>query len=273
MPEQQSHNGPTKSTWVRRHLTLVAVATLKRFRPHASSVLFLTRGVCVKYGPFQHLSDAAAMQFIASHTSIPVPKVYCAFERKGITYIVMSCITGSPIGHNWEQRPEGSKMHLLKQLKTYMEEMRLLKPPNLGVVEGVEGGKLYDMRLQDGLKGFGPFDSVRDFHSFLRGRISASPEQIPEVNELVKKHEKAQFSTCFTHGDLNSMNVLVKGDNIVGIIDWDTAGWYPEYWEYTTAYNVNPYNGFWKDEIGKFLEEYPEAAEMEQLRQKYFGAF
>lgn len=39
------------------------------------------------------------------------------------------------------------------------------------------------------------------------------------------------------------------------------------------AYNVNPYNGFWKDEIGKFLEEYPEAAEMEQLRQKYFGAF
>lgn len=224
MPEQQSRHGSAKSSWVRRHLTLVAVATLKRFRPHASSVLFVTRGVCVKYGPFQHLSNAAAMQFIASHTSIPVPKVYCAFERKGITYIVMSCIAGSPIGHNWEQRPEASKTHLLKQLKTYIEEMRLLKPPNLGVVEGVEGGKLYDMRLQDGLKGFGPFDSVHDFHSFLRGRISASPEQIPEVNELVKKHENARFSTCFTHGDLNSMNVLVKGENIVGIIDWDTAG-------------------------------------------------
>lgn len=141
-------------------------------------------------------------------------------------------------------------MHLLKQLKSYIEEMRLLKPPNLGVVEGIEGGKLYDMRLQDGLKGFGPFDSVRDFHSFLRGGISASPEQIPEVNEMVKKHEKAHFSTCFTHGDLDSMNVLVQGDNIVGIIDWDTAGWFPEYWEYTTAYNVHPYNGFWKDEIG-----------------------
>jgi thiamine kinase-like enzyme len=185
----------------------------------------------------------------------------------------MSRIVGSPIGHKWEQRREESKAQLLKQLKTYIQEMRSLSPPNLGVVEGVDGGKLYDMRLSDGLKGFGPFDSVCDFHSFLRGGISASPEQIPEVNELVEKHEMAQFSTCLTHGDLNSMNILVNGDNVVGIVDWDTAGWYPEYWEFTTAYNVNPYNEFWRDEVGKFLEQYPEATKMEQLRQKYFGAF
>ncbi|PGH02261.1 hypothetical protein AJ80_08886 [Polytolypa hystricis UAMH7299] len=273
MSDQQPHNGSIKASWFRRHLTLVAVAILKHFRPRTSSVLFLTPGICVKYGPFQHLSDAAAMQFIASHTSIPVPKVYCAFERKGITYIVMSRIAGSPIGHNWEQRPEESKAHLLKQLKAYMEEMRSLKPTHSVAVEGVDNGKLYDMRLSGGLEGFGPFSSVREFHLFLRDGITASPGQIPEVNELVEKHEKAQFSTCFTHGDLNSMNVLVKGDSIVGIIDWDTAGWYPDYWEYTTAYNVNPYNDFWKDEIGKFLEEYPDALEMEQLRQKYFKAF
>ena len=273
MSAPQSYNGPPKDSWVRRHLTLIAVATLKRFCPRASSVLFLSRGVCVKYGPFQHLSEATTMQFIASHTSLPVPKIYCAFERNGITYIVMSRIVGSPLGHKWEQRPQESKAHLLRQLKTYMEEMRSLNPPNLGAVEGVDGGKLYDIRLSDGLKGFGPFNSVRDFHSFLRGGISASPEQIPEVNELVEKHEKVQFSTYFTHGDLNSMNILVNGDNVVGIIDWDMAGWYPEYWEYTTAYSINPYNEFWKNEIGKFLEEYPEAAKMEHLRQKYCGAF
>jgi len=33
----------------------------------------------------------------------------------------------------------------------------------------------------------------------------------------------------FTHGDLSSLNVLVRGDQIVGIIDWETAGWYPSY--------------------------------------------
>ena len=99
MPKRQAGIGPTEASWTRTHLTLVAVAVLKRFRPRISSVLFLTSRICVKYDPFQHLSDAAAMQFIASHTSVPVPKVYCAFHRKGTTYIVMSRIAGTPIGH------------------------------------------------------------------------------------------------------------------------------------------------------------------------------
>lgn len=35
----------------------------------------------------------------------------------------------------------------------------------------------------------------------------------------------------FTHGDLSSLNILARVDDIVGIIDWETAGWYPSYWE------------------------------------------
>lgn len=27
-------------------------------------------------------------------------------------------------------------------------------------------------------------------------------------------------------------NILVEGGRITGIIDWEYAGWYPEYWEY-----------------------------------------
>jgi hypothetical protein len=40
------------------------------------------------------------------------------------------------------------------------------------------------------------------------------------------------------------MDVLVRDDGIVGIIDWETAGLLPSYWEYTTAYQVNPRNTF-----------------------------
>lgn len=213
------------------------------------------------------------MQYIAENTNIPVPKVYCAFERQGVTYIVMSRLSGSPLGHNWEQRPDQSKAKLLQQLKTYVQDMRSLKDPSHGAVQSVDGGKLFDVRLPGGAKGFGPFESVSDFHSFLRSGISSSSGHPAEVNDLIESHEKSKYSTCFTHGDLNSMNILVKGDDVVGIIDWDTAGWYPEYWEYTTACNVNPFNGFWKAEVPKFLDEYPRAAHMEQIRQKYFGDF
>ncbi|KKZ60975.1 hypothetical protein EMCG_04399 [[Emmonsia] crescens] len=273
MASPVSHQRSFKNSWLRRNIVLAAIAALKRFRPRQSSVLFLTRRICVKYGPFQHLSSAETMQLIASNTSIPVPKIYCAFERKGITYIVMSCARSTTIGHNWSERSDQSKTLLLQQLRGYIEEMRALKPPAPGVVGGVNGAKLYDPRIPDGVPGFGPFDTIQSFHSFLTSGIKMSPDGLPDINELLTLYQNSQFSTCLTHGDLNSANILVDGDKIVGIVDWDTCGWYPEYWEYTTAWNVNPYNVFWRDEVGKFLQEYPEALRMEEIRLKYFGDF
>lgn len=213
------------------------------------------------------------MQYVAAYTSVPVPKVYCTFERKGVTYIVMSRLQGSPIGHRWEHRSQKSRERLLKQLREYVEEMRSLRPTREVGVEGVDGGKLYDVRISGGVNGFGPFKSIYDFHFFLRDGVDISQEQQPDINELVERHTTARYDLRLTHGDLNSMNILVKGDDIVGIVDWDTCGWYPEYWEYTSARNVNPFNEFWKDEIPKFLDEYPDAASMEAIRQQHFGAF
>jgi hypothetical protein len=63
------------------------------------------------------------------------------------------------------------------------------------------------------------------------------------------------------------LNILV---HIVGIIDWEMAGWLPNYWEYTSAINVHPFWAFWRDEVGRFLKPYEEV-EMEVLRRQYFG--
>jgi fructosamine-3-kinase len=38
------------------------------------------------------LREAAAMKLVAEHTTIPIPKIICAFERKGSTYTVMEVI-------------------------------------------------------------------------------------------------------------------------------------------------------------------------------------
>lgn len=50
----------------------------------------------------------------------------------------------------------------------------------------------------------------------------------------MKVHQRPeQYSVKFTHADLNASNILVEGGHITGIIDWEFAGWYPEYWDYT----------------------------------------
>ncbi|KAF3058601.1 hypothetical protein GL218_05837 [Daldinia childiae] len=48
----------------------------------------------------------------------------------------------------------------------------------------------------------------------------------------------------FTHADLNPRNILINqsiqpdgsiGWGVTGIVNWEFAGYYPEYWDYTKA--------------------------------------
>ena len=39
----------------------------------------------------------------------------------------------------------------------------------------------------------------------------------------------------FTHGDLAPRNILVKGGEVVALIDWEESGWFPEHWEFIKA--------------------------------------
>jgi fructosamine-3-kinase len=212
------------------------------------------------------------MRFISQATSIPVPKVLCAFTHGGSTYIVMERIKGDMIGTRWVYRSEESKTKLLAQLKKMVEEIRGLRPPEGMGVASVTGGTLFDCCLPGASLRLGPFSSVQDFHRHLREGIDFDPGLDLEIQELIKEHDR-DWPIVFTHGDLSSLNILVRGDDIVGIVDWETAGWYPSYWEYTTACQVNPQNSFWIHEIDKFLVSMPRELEMEHIRQKYFGDF
>lgn len=58
-------------------------------------------------------------------------------------------------------------------------------------------------------------------------------------------------SIYFTHGDLHLGNIIVSGTpgsrKVVGILDWEQAGWYPEYWEYCKLLIPGPCNHEWRE--------------------------
>lgn len=231
----------------------------------------LTNSLCVKYGRYMSLDEAHSMVFIARSTKVPVPRVYMAFTLNGCTYVLMERIQGRMLAQGWFDRSPESRAKVLEDLKAKVNEMRSLAKQDY-VAGGVTGGPVEDPRmLRHGR--FGPFRNVKDFHDFLRDGIEANENHTADLHELVELHNQRWDAPTFTHGDLSSLNILARGDDIVGIVDWHTAGWFPSYWEYTTASQVNPQNSFWKDEIDKFLEPMPTALKMEQLRQKYFGDF
>jgi hypothetical protein len=45
-----------------------------------------------------------------------------------------------------------------------------------------------------------------------------------------------QYRTFFSHADLCTGNIIVRDGKIAAMVDWQFAGWYPEYWEYTKAH-------------------------------------
>ncbi len=183
----------------------------------------------------------------------------------------MDAIHGKSLTSEWTKRSQESQTKLLNQLKSLVDELRRVTPPPGIGVANINGGPLYDIRLM-GPSRFGPFPSIKDFHKHVRGGLEAHPDHTPEIAQLIAWHENANPVPVLTHGDLSSFNVLASGDRIVGIVDWETAGWYPWYWEYSTAWNANPQNEFWRKEVGRFLDPMPkEDLEMERVRLKWFA--
>jgi hypothetical protein len=230
---------------------------------------------CIKVTPGGSLSEANAMRFVAQHTSVPVPRVHWVFVHKGKTYLVMSKIKGKMAWYGWESRTQQSKAKILSQLRQMTVELRSVPPPEGTRVSSVDNGPFYDCRLPS-KDSWGPYDTVRDFHEALANDspLETDSSNLPvDMSELFAFYRQAGNQLVLTHGDLNSLNIMVEGDEVTGIVDWETAGWFPAYWEYTCAKNVNFRNQFWADEVDVFLEPRPYELKMEKIRQRYFGAF
>ncbi|KAI1334691.1 kinase-like protein [Xylariaceae sp. FL0016] len=268
---------PINDTFWNRALTLCAVKIVGnrytgRFWKHPGGVLFASK-FCIKVMPFMSLTEAHTMQFVARHTSIPVPRVFCAFTHKGRSYTVMERIDGEIVALGWANRSEESKRKVLAQLKSLIQQLRDVQPPEAMKVVNVAGEPIYDGRLP-GNSFWGPFATQEDFHLALREGIALVDDTslLPtDMTELFEFHRRQFPPPVLTHGDLSSLNIMVRDDEIVSIIDWETAGWFPYYWEYVCAWHVNPHNEFWRDEVDKFLDPLPHELKIDGIRRRYFG--
>lgn len=117
-------------------------------------------------------------------------------------------------------------------------------------------------RCIEGLPLLRPFTSRTVFHdwlSWLWRRHVPDPQSIEdEWRDLLPDNGPI----VFTHGDLHQSNIIVTATSpckVVSIIDWEQAGWYPNYWEDCKAKYTTGHEGEWRDLIVQFLDPHPEA--------------
>lgn len=89
--------------------------------------------VVPRFGMERILNEAAAMQFVAEKTEIPVPKLYGCFEDDGAAYLVMEYIEGVTMN----ELNDDERKIVETKLEGYIETLRSLKSAVWGGPTGI----------------------------------------------------------------------------------------------------------------------------------------
>ncbi|KAI9742592.1 MAG: hypothetical protein M1818_003733 [Claussenomyces sp. TS43310] len=217
-----------------------------------------------------HVNELEALEYISKNTTIPVPRIWRTFYYHKELYIEMEFIRGDDLSTAWRKRlsPE-QKEHVVQEIARYIKQLRSLKPVQDSIVGSANYNACYDGRL--GSSSFGPFQNHDAFHLFLRGGIPLdNSTQI--FGEVVTRSHMRRYKSHFSHADLSLQNILIKDGKVAAIIDWEFAGWYPEYWEYTKAhYNMLNMPDFYKL-FTQYVPKYDEELAAERALWRLYDA-
>lgn len=198
---------------------------------HNRKIVRISEDLVVKKAKDLRVHEASNLRFIAGNTTIPVPKVHdVRWEDGKVVGIVVDYMPGKQLEAVWDTLSPDQKQSIAEQLRGYIGQMRKLKGDYIGAVDRgtVSMGKW--MSIQGG-----PFDSEREFNEWILDDLSSgisAPLRHYAKSALTDGHE-----IVFTHADFSSRNILVDENcQVTAILDWEFAGWYPEWWEYFTAY-------------------------------------
>ena len=229
----------------------------------------------IKYGYRVRLTEAITSEFIATHTTIPVPRILDVFKHDETVFIVQEFVDAPMLLYVWRELKPDDRKRCMIQLKGYIEQLRSLVPPQPGKVQSVDGEGFTDSRL--GHERWGPFESHNAFTDFFcHERVRELPSQYPRAQPPLAVTKGRTWQTIFAHGDLGPHNILwnAKKAEIAAIIDWEYSGWFPEYWEYTRAYFgpatfLKDYG--WWEMFQEYTERYDEELDVEVVLGDYFS--
>ena len=216
----------------------------------SETVQRLPFGLYLKFGrDFDALrNEFNALELVRKHTTVPVPRPVDVVPLSGALredgYLLISRVPGKPLYLYYDIMSDRDYINFATQMQDYISQLRSIPKnvnPNFAICNTL-GEACRDTRILWG-DPVGPFVDEAAFNQVLRN-----------ANDAGRKGH----AIVFTHADLNMRNILVdqvilpdgrKTWKVMGIVDWENSGFYPEYWDYTRSL----YEGFRYTERGRDL--------------------
>jgi hypothetical protein len=234
------------------------------FQQGNTRILLLPNQNVVKYGPGVRVEEALNLHFVNQYTDVSAPRLcgVCVQDGRILdkdgdtgenayqTCIFMTHISGNPLSELLPEMDEPTLSQIVSEISDQVKKLRDL--PDHGYIGSVYRGVCLDPIFRSGKTGGpGPFTSEKAMTEFL---LKNRPGQSLPIEHHLRNYMNSEtHNIVFTHGDLAPRNILVRDGHLSGIVDWQMAGWYPEYWESVKLLSTLPRDGAWFRHIEKIV--------------------
>ena len=207
-----------------------------------SEVTLIQPGIVLKEGTSVRPPEKEAMAFVRNHLPhIPVPRVHASAFRfeNGLPIggeLEMDFMPGRTLRDVWTGLDDQTKDRVCYDIWHLVDQIRAVKRPDdlrPGLYRTIDGSPSFDPLLGD-RNDLAPREIDDDT---LRSRMylryiahnGLSYRDSDNIRESLPQSDKS----VFCHGDISPGNLIVDDNaNITGVIDWESSGWFPDYWEY-----------------------------------------
>jgi aminoglycoside phosphotransferase len=197
-------------------------------------------------------NEYGALELVRRHTDVVVPRPLDLVSDGNVSYLLISAVPDYHVGLCIDAMSDEEVANLVRDLRAWLVQLRSI-PKTVALAyeitnavgDGVYNGRVTQAVEYDEARGdfFGPFKDEDDFNNTLR--CGALPDVV----------HRSGHKIVLTHGDINMRNIMVKDGKLSCIIDFETAAWLLEYWDYTKARWVTKFNRRWIKIVDKVFEE------------------
>ncbi|KAK5108701.1 hypothetical protein LTR62_008106 [Meristemomyces frigidus] len=279
---RSSNLGPAKLPTVAEMRTSHAVLSERS----CQTVVAVTPEIVVKFGRSTQAREGQTLLFLEKCVpQVPAPRLYAMFYDAGDLFLVMERIPGLSLDQIWSALSEEGKTALTAQLRIAFDTLRRVSCPWPSFFGSVDGGPVPHPLFYTDIKGkndiTGPFPNEQHFNAGL----TAQYKRLKEMNQqqdfkgfFYAKHLDQVLcghKPTFTHADVQRKNVVASktenGGYVLTVVDWEDAGWYPDYWEYFVTFTSFRWDDDWCRRLEDFVSAWPaETAIMKMINEDLF---